>query len=100
MPCSLEEVATADVAVAFWSSTMDVREQIQRFPRDPGVYLMKDAAGRIIYVGKAKNLRSRVRQYYSQSGDPRYHIRLGLPSVVDIDFLVTDTEKDAFILEN
>jgi len=79
---------------------MDVREQIERFPRDPGVYLMKDAAGRIIYVGKAKNLRSRVRQYYSQSGDPRYHIRLGLPSVVDIDFLATNTEKDALILEN
>lgn len=79
---------------------MDVREQIERFPRTPGVYLMKDAAGRIIYVGKAKNLRSRVRQYYSQSGDPRYHIRLGLPAVVDIDFLATDTEKDALILEN
>ena len=57
---------------------MDVREQIERFPRDPGVYLMKDAAGRIIYVGKAKNLRSRVRQYYSQSGDPRYcEIKMG-----------------------
>ena len=58
---------------------MDVREQIERFPRTPGVYLMKDTAGRIVYVGKAKNLRNRVRQYYSQGGDPRYHIRLGLP---------------------
>jgi excinuclease ABC subunit C len=44
---------------------MDVREQIERFPRAPGVYLMKDTAGRIVYVGKAKNLRNRVRQYYS-----------------------------------
>ena len=79
---------------------MDVREQIERFPRTPGVYLMKDTGGRIVYVGKAKNLRNRVRQYYSQSGDPRYHIRLGLSSVVDIDFLATDTEKDALILEN
>lgn len=79
---------------------MDVREQISRFPRTPGVYLMHDAGGRIVYIGKAKNLRSRVRQYYSQTGDPRYHIRLGLPSVVTIDFLATDTEKDALILEN
>lgn len=79
---------------------MDVREQIDRFPRDPGVYLMKNAEGKIVYVGKAKNLRNRVRQYYSQSGDTRFHIRLGLPSVVDIDFLVTDTEKEALILEN
>ena len=78
----------------------DVRAQIERFPRAPGVYLMKNADGKIVYVGKAKNLRSRVRQYYSQSGDPRFHIRLGLPSVVDIDFLVTNTEKEALILEN
>ena len=78
----------------------DVRVQIERFPRAPGVYLMKNADGKIVYVGKAKNLRSRVRQYYSQSGDPRFHIRLGLPSVVDIDFLVTNTEKEALILEN
>jgi excinuclease ABC subunit C len=61
---------------------------------------MQNAKGTIVYVGKAKNLRSRVRQYYSQSGDPRYHIRLGLPSVVAIDFLVTNTEKEALILEN
>jgi excinuclease ABC subunit C len=77
-----------------------LREQIERFPRAPGVYLMQDVKGSIVYVGKAKNLRNRVRQYYSQSGDPRYHIRLGLPAVVAIDFLVTNTEKEALILEN
>jgi excinuclease ABC subunit C len=80
--------------------TGNLQEQIDRFPRAPGVYLMQNAKGTIVYVGKAKNLRSRVRQYYSQSGDPRYHIRLGLPSVVAIDFLVTNTEKEALILEN
>jgi excinuclease ABC subunit C len=77
-----------------------LREQIDRFPRAPGVYLMQDTKGHIVYVGKAKNLRNRVRQYYSQAGDPRYHIRLALPNVVSIDFLVTDTEKEALILEN
>jgi excinuclease ABC subunit C len=82
------------------TDTSPLREQIDRFPRVPGVYLMQDARGTVVYVGKAKNLRSRVRQYYSQSGDPRYHIRLGLPSVVAIDFLVTNTEKEALILEN
>lgn len=79
---------------------MEVRELIERFPRAPGVYLMKNAEGKIVYVGKAKDLRARVRQYYSQSGDPRFHIRLALPAVVDIDFLVTHTEKEALILEN
>jgi excinuclease ABC subunit C len=77
-----------------------LREQIERFPRTPGVYLMQDVKGTVVYVGKAKNLRSRVRQYYSQSGDPRYHIRLGLSAVVSIDFLVTNSEKEALILEN
>lgn len=77
-----------------------LREHIDRFPHAPGVYLMHNAEGNIVYVGKAKNLRNRVRQYFSQSGDPRYHIRLGLLSVVSVDFLVTNTEKEAFILEN
>lgn len=80
--------------------TSPLREQIDRFPHAPGVYLMKDASDTIVYVGKAKHLRNRVRQYFSQSGDPRYHIRLGMLSVVDIDFLVTNTEKEALILEN
>jgi excinuclease ABC subunit C len=79
---------------------VDLREQIDRFPHAPGVYLMQDAQGKIVYVGKAKNLRNRVRQYFSHSGDPRYHIRLGLLSVAAIDFLVTHTEKEALILEN
>ena len=78
----------------------DVRARVERFPRAPGVYLMKNADGKVVYVGKAKNLRSRVRQYFSQGGDPRFHIRLALPSVADVDFLVTNTEKEAFILEN
>jgi excinuclease ABC subunit C len=64
---------------------LDVREQIERFAH-PGVYLMKDTAGRIVYVGKAKNLRNRVRQYYRR---PETHaiISVRSASVVDIDFL-------------
>jgi excinuclease ABC subunit C len=77
-----------------------LRNQIDRFPHAPGVYLMQDAKGTVVYVGKAKHLRNRVRQYFSQSGDPRYHIRLGLPIVERIDFIVTNTEKEALILEN
>jgi excinuclease ABC subunit C len=81
-------------------AAVDLHEQIDRFPHAPGVYLMQDAQGKVVYVGKAKNLRHRVRQYFSHSGDPRYHIRLGLLSVAAIDFLVTNTEKEALILEN
>jgi len=52
---------------------MDVREQIERFPRTPGVYLMKDTAGRIVYVGKTKNLRNRVHDNRGQRVRLEWH---------------------------
>jgi excinuclease ABC subunit C len=70
------------------------------FPAAPGIYLMKGADGTILYVGKARNLRQRVRSYFRQSGDSRLHIRFLMARVADIDFIVTDTEKEALILEN
>lgn len=73
---------------------------IKHFPPSPGVYLMKDDGGRIIYVGKAINLRKRVSSYFSASGDSRYQIRFLMNRVATIDWIVTDTEKEALILEN
>jgi excinuclease ABC subunit C len=73
--------------------------EIKHFPVSPGVYLMKDDAGRIIYVGKAINLRKRVSSYFTGS-DSRYQIRFLMNRVAAIDWIVTDTEKEALILEN
>lgn len=73
---------------------------IKHFPAEPGVYLMKDDAGRIIYVGKALNLRKRVGSYFTKASDGRYQIRFLMQRVVKIDWLVTDTEKEALLLEN
>ena len=70
------------------------------FPADPGVYLMKGADGRVLYVGKARDLKKRVRSYFSASRDSRLHIRFLMERVKDIDFIITDTEKEALILEN
>jgi len=70
------------------------------FPAAPGVYLMKGDDGRILYVGKARELKKRVRSYFSASHDSRRHIRFLMERVADIDFIVTDTEKEALILEN
>ena len=72
-------------------------------PTSAGVYLHKDAAGRIIYIGKAKNLRSRVRQYF-QSGQPLqfgYDIKTHelVKQIADVEFIVTDNEVEALILE-
>ncbi len=101
---------------------MDLTHKITNFPGSPGVYLMKDGEGRIIYVGKAIDLKKRVSQYLpresgsagsSESGglgesaetpprfkDNRYQIRFLMNRVTDIDCVVTDNEKEALLLEN
>lgn len=79
---------------------MGLEEKIQQFPASPGVYLMRDVAGEIIYIGKARSLRQRVRSYFNQSGDSRYHIKFLMAKVVDIEIMLTDTEKEALLLEN
>lgn len=79
---------------------MTLEEKIQQFPTSPGVYLMRDLAGEIIYVGKARSLRQRVRSYFNPSGDSRYHVKFLMAKVADIDVVLTDTEKEALLLEN
>ena len=75
---------------------------LDRVPTDAGVYLFKDASGEIVYVGKAKNLRTRVRQYFRPGGDERFFVAAGYlgRSVVDIDTIVVADEKAALLLEN
>lgn len=75
-------------------------ETIARFPSSPGIYIMKGADATVLYVGKARDLKKRVRSYFAASGDSRYHIRFLMARVTDIDVIVTDTEKEALILEN
>ena len=72
---------------------------LDRLPATAGVYLMKDLLGRVVYVGKAKNLRNRVRSYFRASGDSRAFVGL-LPGLLgDLEVVVTPSEKDALILE-
>lgn len=70
------------------------------YPDQPGVYLMKDAKGAVLYVGKAKNLKSRLRQYFAESGDQREMVPYLIAQVEIIDTIIALTEKDALILEN
>jgi len=72
---------------------------LDRLPTRPGVYLMKDLDGRVIYVGKAKILRSRVRSYFRASGDERAFVAKLDKELGDIEVIVTPSEKDALILE-
>src|SRR3989344_278415 len=70
------------------------------YPDQPGVYLMKDGAGLVLYVGKAKNLRARLKQYFSIHGDQREMVPYLTAQVETIDTIVALTEKDALILEH
>ncbi len=79
---------------------MLLEEKIENLPAGPGVYLMKDARNKVIYVGKAKNLRNRVRSYFQKGGDGRLLVEHLLKRVADLEVVLTDTEKEALILEN
>ncbi len=78
---------------------MDLKEKVKNLPSSPGVYLMKDSRAQIIYVGKAKNLKNRVRSYFQNSKNhPQKIIKLKA-SLKDFDYILTDTEFEAFMLE-
>ena len=74
-------------------------EKWANMPARPGVYLMRDKAGKVIYVGKAKDLRARVRAYFSNA-DERSQVQFLVRRVEDIEALVTASDKEALILEN
>jgi excinuclease ABC subunit C len=79
---------------------MDLHQKIRTLPTSPGVYLYKNADGQIIYVGKANNLRSRVRSYFLQGAAANAKTGSLLKDAVDIDYVVVDNEKEALALEN
>ncbi|MBN1209590.1 MAG: excinuclease ABC subunit UvrC [Myxococcaceae bacterium] len=77
-----------------------LQEKLDSLPTEPGVYLMKDRRGQIIYVGKAINLRNRVRSYFTRTGDTRVFVSM-LDSVLgDIETMLVHNEKEALLLEN
>jgi len=79
---------------------MDLHEKIRTLPTSAGVYLYKNADGDIIYVGKAKNLRARVRTYFLEGAAENAKTGTLLREAVDLDYIVVDNEKEALALEN
>jgi excinuclease ABC subunit C len=76
-----------------------LEERVEALPQSPGVYLLKSARGKVLYVGKAQNLRSRVKQYFA-GGDGRIQVPNLVARVGDVSVLVTDSVKNALLLEN
>lgn len=77
-----------------------LEEKIRNLPEQPGVYLFRSDSGAVLYVGKARNLRARVRAYLGSSGRDLPKVRLLRDKVKDLEFIVTGTEKEALLLEN
>jgi excinuclease ABC subunit C len=95
---TLEELANE--AAEMLIPSISLAEKLHNLPLNPGVYLHKDSEGKILYVGKAKNLRSRVRSYF-QEGRPRdAKTRVLVSKIRDLEIIVTDSEVEALILEN
>ncbi|HEV2488644.1 MAG TPA: excinuclease ABC subunit UvrC [Candidatus Acidoferrales bacterium] len=79
---------------------MDLREKVAEFPVQPGVYLFKDAMETILYVGKAKSLRSRVKSYFLDSAHLDAKTGSLLREIADVEYIVVDNEREALALEN
>src|SRR5258706_1342683 len=78
---------------------VDIQEKLEALPAQPGVYLRRDKGGKVIYIGKAKSVRARVRGYF-RGGEERSQIQFLMSRVSDIETLLTSNEKEALILEN
>lgn len=85
-----------DFSLGFRRAATKVRE----FPRSPGIYLMKDAQGRVIYVGKAKNLRARAGSYFLKAAAEDQRTARLVAEIRDIDFLAAESEVDALMMES
>ncbi len=79
---------------------MELREKVDGLPTEPGVYLFKDAAEKILYVGKARSLRSRVKSYFLESHWVDAKTGSLVREIADLDYIVVDNEKEALALEN
>jgi excinuclease ABC subunit C len=79
---------------------MDLREKVAQLPTQPGVYLFQDLTGKILYVGKANSLRSRVRSYFLEVNLQNAKTGSLVREAVDVDYIVVDNQKEALALEN
>ncbi len=93
MPGIYEDIEIQEVG-------FELREKLNNLPRQPGVYQFKNEEGKIIYVGKAKILRNRVRSYFQKGHDHDPKTKVMISKAADLEVIVTDTEMEALILEN
>jgi Nuclease subunit of the excinuclease complex len=79
---------------------LTLEEKLKNLPENPGCYIMYDSDGDILYVGKAKNLKNRVRQYFFVTGNKTVKVMRMVEKIADFRYIVTASETDALSLEN
>lgn len=79
---------------------MDIEKRLREIPLVPGVYIFKDEQGNYLYIGKAKELRKRVSSYFRQTHEDRPQIPIMLTKLADLDWIVTESETEALVLES
>ena len=79
---------------------MDLSVKIKELPTNSGVYIMKNADGEVIYVGKAKNLKNRVTQYFQHNKNHTLKVRSMVKNIADFYYIITPNEAEALALEN
>jgi len=82
------------------STQIEVEDKVEHLPTSPGVYMFKDSGERLLYIGKAKRLRNRVRSYFQDSRGHDGRIKVMVSKIDDLEVIVTDSEAEALILEN
>jgi excinuclease ABC subunit C len=92
-------MTTSTPLVPLLKDPQRLETRLKEIPPEPGVYFMRDASDRIIYIGKSRKLRSRVRSYFRESHNKSERIAMMVKQVSEIEFIVTDTEAEALVLE-
>jgi excinuclease ABC subunit C len=82
------------------NTTTDIQEKLNIASREPGIYLMKDPEGKVIYIGKARNLKKRLASYFKNSGQLDIKVKILVDKIRDFETIITRTEKEALILES
>lgn len=82
------------------SKLFNIKEQLKKLPDKPGIYLMKNEYGVVIYVGKAISLKNRVRQYFQSSKNQSPKVRAMVSNITEFEYIITDSEIEALILES
>lgn len=94
-----EMIDTEQEGAAMNEHVKELRAKAMRLPLHPGVYIMRNKAGKIIYIGKAKALKNRVSQYFGSERNHDEKVRRMVSNVEDFEYILTDSEFEALILE-